>query len=310
MPPKKPAERIPTELPLAKYVQWAWRQNDEHYEPPSTGKAFRTPMWEFVRLCAAHPALRKRSAPYAFQQVDRVRLRDSDRSFPWEEWFPDSDDPRMEFIATWDKVRIPAGADILALAVALADEKPLKPRLSIPEGYSRYVSIAGRLQELRGEDYINLPVERLGTILDVDPRTVSYYAAFARSYGLLERIAKAHKPSGQAAKYLFHCERFDMNSGEELLSAEDAHFHKDGKDVKDFQESKESDEQAATRRISEDAKRPEARAGFAVDFQKNGRTLLGAQSAIKIDANRMAERRNELKRQCAFIEAKTKQKQG
>jgi hypothetical protein len=262
-------------------------------------------MWEFVRLCAAHPALRGKSALDAFQQVSSIRLRDGDRGFPWEESFLDSDDPRMEFIATWDKVRIPAGDDILDLAVALAKEKPLQPRNCISEGYGRFVSIAGWLQQLRPGNYINLPVERLGTILKVDPRTVSHYAAFAKSNRLITLIAKAHKPSRQASKYVFHCDRFNMESGEELPPAKDPHFHKECKESEDCEDSKENHEQGKTSRTLEEAERPSGRAGLEVDFQrKEGNPR--AVGASKIDANPPSGRHEELKRQCEFLEAQRK----
>src|SRR5215831_18076078 len=77
---------------------------------------------------------------------------------------------RSRILVTWDKVRVPAGEDILVLAVGLARDKPLTLRNPISKNYSRVVSIAAHLQNLRPGDYINLPVARLGEILGVNDR--------------------------------------------------------------------------------------------------------------------------------------------
>jgi len=224
-------------------------------------------MWEFVRLCAAHPKLRGLSATDALRQISAVKLRDG-RPLSWDCF--DSDDPQAEFFATWDKVRVPAGDDILALAIALAKERPLHPRNCISPKYVLYVSIAGRLQELRPGDYINLPVTRLGKALDVEERTVSYYADLAKRNGIISRIAGHHKPSGTAAKYVFHVERFDMETGEELdHSSENASdFHKDCKDTNDCEESEETHEEDMTGTTSKESKRVAGTAGLEFDSER------------------------------------------
>jgi len=45
-------------------------------------------MWEFVRLCRAHPELERLSADDAFREL---------KGTPWQECFPNSDDPEVEF---------------------------------------------------------------------------------------------------------------------------------------------------------------------------------------------------------------------
>jgi hypothetical protein len=175
---------ISTELPLDEYILRSWKLNAELRRADVKEGVFRSPMWHFVRLCAAHPQLRGRPAMDAFQRVGKVKPKGLNAVFMWAEMFPDSDDPEIEFIATWDRVRVPAGDDILAMAVALAKERPLQPRNCISPGYGLYVSIAGRLQELRPGNYINLPVERLAKALGVKETTVSYYAQCAKKMGI------------------------------------------------------------------------------------------------------------------------------
>jgi hypothetical protein len=133
------------------------------------------------------------------------------------------------------------GANGATDAVALRKERPLHPKNCVSQRYAMYVSIAGRLQELRPGD-INLPVERLGKALRVDERTISYYARLATKDGYISLIAKYHKPSGTAAKYVFHSERFEMETAEELESEDSFHFHKDYKESQDCEESKDDHE--------------------------------------------------------------------
>ncbi len=195
-------ERIPTQLPLPDYFRWAWEQNNAHRVSISRGSThgFRSAMWEFVRYMAAHPKLRGLGADAAFGLLAPIELKRGTRRLAWPELFPDSDDPAVEFLSTWKKVRVPAGDDILVLAVGLARDRPIKLRNPISEKYSRFVSIASHLQFLRPGDYINLPVERLAKILSVGTRTVSYYSQQAQNDGYLRRIAKHHALSHQAAR--------------------------------------------------------------------------------------------------------------
>lgn len=210
------ADTIPTDLPLPEYLEWALDRNSKQYEAQLRKGLFVSPLFEFVRCAKAHPQLEKLTAMEAFERLRALR---------WRDVFPASDDPETEFLATWAKVRVPVGKDILVLAASLAKEKPLQPTNCISPAYARYLSIAGRLQELRPGDYITLPVVRLGQILGVGERTISHYSALARKDGYLNPIAKHHALSHQAAKYTFYCERFNMETGEELTGKDSPHFH-------------------------------------------------------------------------------------
>lgn len=240
----------------------------------------------------------------AFQRVGRVKPKGLNAVFTWAEMFPESDDPEMEFVATWDRVRVPAGDDILAMAIARAKERPLQPRNCISQGYGLYVSIAGRLQELRPGDYINLPVERLAKALERKETTVSYYAQCAKKDGYISLIAKHHQPSRTAAKYEFHTECFDLQTGEELKSAETPYCSKDSKDSEDGKDAKEGDEKEATDRTLEEVERKSGLARFEFDVERGLRES-GAQRANKDESIRLSERQEELKRQIQFLERKS-----
>jgi hypothetical protein len=199
---------LPIDLPLPDFLRWAAERNEAHYDAQISNGEFVTPLFEFVRCARAHPDLAKLNAQEAFNRVRKI--------IPWGDWFPESDEPELEFLSTWDKVRVPAGqGDTLIYAAGLARDRPIKIRGPIiSANYSHFVSIAFHLQILRAGKYINLPVARLGEILEVNPRTVSHYVEQAKRDGLLSLLEKHHALSRQAAKYTFNCDRFNMKTGE------------------------------------------------------------------------------------------------
>src|SRR5207237_7752389 len=78
---------------------------------------WRTPLWEFVRIATAQPELAGISAEQAAAAVEESLMRLTKNADPWISCFgdSDSDDPKVEFIQTWDRVRLPAGMDMLDL---------------------------------------------------------------------------------------------------------------------------------------------------------------------------------------------------
>jgi hypothetical protein len=298
----KDGHKIPLELPLSEYFTWAAEQNDAAYQ--NGGEAYRSPMWEFVRLMAAHPDLKGCGAVDAFDRVSNLEVNQGERRLSWPELFPDSDDPETEFLATWDKVRVPAGQDILIYAAGLARDKPIKLRRPISEKYSLFVSIAAHLQFLRPGQYINLPVVRLADILKVDLRTVSYYTHRAITDGFLARLAKHHALSHQAAKYTFDCERFNMETGEEITPEESPHFHKEYKDYKDSKELKDSQDQRKTARTEEESERKKGLLGLKSDLERLSGQVTSTELSRKHGGSSSAERRKELQEQRRFLESK------
>lgn len=287
-------ERIPIELPLPKFVEWAVERNQAHYDAQRKKGLFVTPLFEFVRYLKAHPTLEKLTAMEAFEHL---------RALPWRDLFPESTDPQIEFLDAWDKVRVPGGQDILIYAAGLARDKPIRLRKSISEKYSQFVSIAAHLQSIRPGDYINLPVVRLADILKVDLRTVSYYTHRAMTDGFLTRLAKHHALSHQAARYTFDCERFDMETGEEITAEDRPHFHKGHKGSKDSEDLKESHDERETSRAKEEPERQTGSLGLLKDFERQvGKS--GAQFPGKNGDTDFAERRKEQKEQARFLESK------
>ena len=253
-------ERPRTDLPLREFLAWAAYRNREHLQRRAKSGQFLSPLFEFIRYAKAHPGLANVSAEEALHRVQDI---------PWRDWFPDSEDPQSEFLVTWDRVRVPAWSDILELATSIAKEKPLRPRSCISPAYGHYLSIAGRLQELRPNDYINLPVVRLGQLLGLEPRTIGYHAARAKKDGYLTLVAKHHPLSHQAARYTFDCERFNMETGEENPAEEESHFHKDSKDYKDTEDLKDSHDQRENNRTEKENKGREGLPRLVFDSKRN-----------------------------------------
>ena len=117
-------------------------------------------------------------------------------------------------------------------------------------------------------------------------------------------IAKHHEPSRTAAKYKFHCERFDMETGEELDPEDGSHFHKDCKDSEDDEESKDDHEKEVTGRISEEPERQTGTGGFEFDLKRELGKLSSLERTRKIEGSSLSERRKLLGQQRQFLEAK------
>src|SRR5437868_12941453 len=128
----------------------------------------------------------------------------------------DSDDPKVEFIQTWDRVRLPAGMDMLDLANRQAKTLPLKLKISHSEKYERFVSIAGHLQRLRPGLPIFLPEQKLAAILGCRYQTVGWYRAEGVKHGLLKELSKHDYGRRRATEFEFNLDLFDWDSGEQI----------------------------------------------------------------------------------------------
>lgn len=284
-------EEIPTYLPLDQFTEWAASKNRATYESPSRGGVFRSPMWEFVRLMKAHPDLRALSAKDAYAKI---------ASFLCWNRFPHSEDPMMEFLTTWDKIRVPAGDDILVNAFTLAKERQLRVKDSVSPNCLLILTTAFHLQRLRPDDYINLPVERLGKLLNVNPRTISMYLAWAKKHGYLSQRTKGHAFSHQAARYKFRQDYFDPATLEERNAGSDSPFHKDSKEFKDSEDLKESDDPRRNLKRNEEPERQGGFPGGLRDFERKVQNL-GAGVALNSVGTISPDKRREAERQKAFL---------
>jgi hypothetical protein len=137
----------------------------------------------------------------------------------WERWLDVSrEDAHAEFYGAWDQVRFLPGRMPLESALEYADRLPLElnaeTREGRPEGYQRFISIAGWLQVGMGDRNILLPVEDLAEALGVQPMTVSRYRKWAEEDGFLKQVKghvyKGKGRGGKATEFRFKVGRFPI----------------------------------------------------------------------------------------------------
>lgn len=109
--------------------------------------------------------------------------------------------------ALWENRKMALGEAPLEAALRMAKNRPVTFQTNrISENYQLFLNIGYRLQEMRGDDYIVLPVVRMAKILGVSWRRVTDYRRYAKADGYLRDVAKACRNangSGLAAKFQF-----------------------------------------------------------------------------------------------------------
>ena len=202
-------------LSLNEFVLEAVKQN----ESTPRGDSWRSPLWVFTRWMKTRREFTRCDGYGVAVLVQSVLARYTpEGDDPWEHYFGhlDSvDDPRAEFIDTWDKVKTPANMDALTVASQEAQRLPLRPKRSYSHKYCELLSLAGHLQRGRPEQVIALPVERTAEMLNCDRKSVTRYLKFAVKEKLLTRTSEC-VPHQRAAEFRFACERFDWTSGQEV----------------------------------------------------------------------------------------------
>lgn len=109
-----------------------------------------------------------------------------------------------------ERVRYAKGAGPLEWAAAMSCQYPLSDPDDLQlERYNKFLSIAGWLQVVRGDEPIILPVAKLAGELGVTAQMVSHWRRRAQRQGLLSEVARyiAHK---QATRFRFAVERFSI----------------------------------------------------------------------------------------------------
>jgi hypothetical protein len=216
---------LPSTLPFDVYLGKAVEEFGRWEEEGRNGGDWQSPLFYFVRLVKAHPALAQESAKEAFRKIEKNMEKWVTKGAPlpraqmWERWLDISrDDAQAEFLSAWDKVRYLPGYAPLDNAIEQARRYPLAPRPEVadrrPDGYPMFVSIAGWLQVGMGDSNILLPVKELAPFLGVQPITISRYRKWAVEDGYLRevrpyRFAGTGK-RGQATEFRFDVGRFQV----------------------------------------------------------------------------------------------------
>lgn len=216
-----PLSREIVNLPLEDYVKMALEFCASLREEQSEDN-WRSPLFDFARLCKAHRDITDLSNDKAMQTVEAVlnALGDLPTGIdPWEHYFPEGeygeplpgDEARVDFMTSWKSVRHVPFRDALQAALQLSEERPLVPPCQRGKLYARLVSLAGWLQHIRRDLTILLPGRTIGPLLSCNPKTVSRLCKLAIQDGLLriEKESKFH-PTGEreAREFRFAVERF------------------------------------------------------------------------------------------------------
>jgi len=187
----------------------AIKQNEAYYVARHGGARYTSPLFRFVQCLKSHADLRGLAANEAFQRI-------TDECHPnWGGLFPHVQLPSLEFITAWEQVHFPAGVSPWDVVRERVTNEPLtlldKPTC---EGYEHYLGIGFHVQRLEPRRDIMLPVKPMSGLLtelmgkDVSEQSVSGYCRLAMASGYLARTARAHHPSGKAARYRFDLTRF------------------------------------------------------------------------------------------------------
>jgi hypothetical protein len=202
---------------LSIYLREALEVNGA-YEPPGHGRPYRSPMWEFVRRAKRHPQLRKLPGFEAANIVERViygwfgSIRSVD---PWQSLFPESEDPKVEFIYTWPRIKW--AASVLELAQEEAAHLALEPLECCSPQYARFVSIVGHLQR-NVDGAIVVPCTKFAQILGCSAMAVSRYRSLAIDAGILRMQCRGIRQQRKADEFTFAVEKFDWTTGKQITS--------------------------------------------------------------------------------------------
>jgi hypothetical protein len=202
---------VPSSLSVAEYLSALYEYREPY--PVRMYPEWQSPMWEFARLAKAHPSIGMLSGSEAADVIEKHMKgwpRPGESESIWEDLFPDAggaEDVLSDFMHSWDRVRFLPGTDPLGNALRKAEACPLQPPIRRGEGFARFISLAGWLQVFP-DGPIMLPVEKLGKLLGVEPRTISRYRQWAVEDGLLQLVKPHDRPNGRATEFRFAVDRF------------------------------------------------------------------------------------------------------
>jgi hypothetical protein len=129
--------------------------------------------------------------------------------------FPQSDDPKSEFVYTWPRVKW--AAPVLEIAGQEAAHLPLKPLESSSPQYDRFISIVGHLQR-KVDGAILVPCAKFAKVLGCSAMAVSRYRSLAMDAGILRMQSRGIRQQRKADEFTFAVEKFDWTTGKQITS--------------------------------------------------------------------------------------------
>jgi hypothetical protein len=166
---------------------------------------YKNARWDLVRALKAVPLMS--SIPGA-TMVELIQDVLEARGFTLCDLGYETEDEAIDDLEMLcDKIALAIDEAPLGAAVRMACAYPFTFRTKrISPKYHRFLLIAYHLQELRGRNYICLPVKNLSKILGVSAMRISDYRGFAEKDGLLKPLAPScYYPDGHgtATKFRF-----------------------------------------------------------------------------------------------------------
>jgi Bifunctional DNA primase/polymerase, N-terminal/Primase C terminal 1 (PriCT-1) len=215
-PAYAPAAPDNLRLPLEEFVLDAILKNRQEKDD---NPKIVTPLFVFARIMKARPEFGGKDGYAAAQILDMLLPQLPGVVDPWEVTFGEiHDDPRAEFIRSWDAVKTPGFGDSLTDAWSNAQRFPLKPLREYSRKYAQFLSLVGHLQQDHPGQSIALPVERIGGILHCDRTTVGNYRKRAEQDALLTKVKLYNKELKEADEFRFDIGAFDWTTGQQLGS--------------------------------------------------------------------------------------------
>ena len=254
---------------LSRYLRRAWQHNQETYREPKQGEPFRTPLFEFVRAVKAHAELGEMEAFAAADTIEPYFANWlGDRDFEvWSSVFPWSDDPRSEFIDTWQKIKWPHA--YVERAVEAVKICPLFPKQAFSKTYAEFVSIAGHLQRSVAGPIL-LPCRKIAGVLGCKPTSVSRYRNLAIMAGLLRLQRRGTRAHREADEFIFETGKFNWTTGEEIDSenlkicvTREGACYTDTQDIQDLERKEESKETQESKDLSRETRKKRAHFSFS-----------------------------------------------
>lgn len=195
-------------------------ENESQQEAHTYGDAFRTPLFEFVRQARGIDALADATPAQALEIFEAWLLLEDydDIHEAWLSEFANSlveeptlEDIRAEVLDLWERVKYPPGSTPPEAAWKRSQRYRLQPKNPRSPGYVNFISLAGNLQFLQGENNILLPCHLLGRVLNVSAMTISRYCGWAKQDGFLIPVSSHEFHSSgvsRAAEFRFALDHF------------------------------------------------------------------------------------------------------
>ncbi|GEM_PF-2915967 len=177
---------------------------DEHRESTASHGPYHTPMWAFARIIRS--SLSDGVDP---NEVFRTFVEpEIARRGGWKSVLCtdlDYEDLYCDFVYCWERIRYGIGEGPLAVAFRQAQQAPLILPESDPwrdlETYKLFVSLAFRLQLIKGDEPIFLPSRRIGDLLGRSHTQIVRYCAHAVDESYLQLVNEHSLVGRKAAEY-------------------------------------------------------------------------------------------------------------